>query len=79
MGKYGRAACGMLNWLRDKDIKGGPVSQPSKKDPVIVVYGMTRAGIKKLPKTFDGYKVEGTTKSPDYGRNQLTDMMPAAK
>lgn len=75
MGKYANAAIGMLRWLSDKEIKGGPVSQPTKKDPVITVYGMTKAGIKKLPKTFDDFTVEGTTATPNYDRNQLTDMI----
>lgn len=79
MGKYSSAACEMLRFLMKNEIKGGPVSQPSKKDPVIVIYGMTRAGIKKLPATFLGFKVEGTTKRPNYDRNQLRDMIRPTK
>ena len=82
MGKYANAACDMLRWLHKHDIKGGPVSQPSKRDPVIVVWGMTRAGIEKLPATFQGFNVEGTVKDFDYGRgrpHQLIPIKPQAK
>ncbi len=79
MGKYSSAARGMLSWLHANEIKGGPVSQPTKKDPVILVYGMTRAGIEKLPATFEGFKVEGTARAPDYDRNQLRDVIPRPK
>jgi hypothetical protein len=76
MSKYANAACAMLDWLHRNEIKAGSVAQPSKSDPVIVVYGMTKAGIKKLPKTFDGFKVEGTTEVPDYTRGQLNQRIP---
>ena len=77
-GKYARAACNMLDWLSDHGVKGGPVAQPSKKDPCIVVYGMAEGDIEKLPKSLDGFGVEGTADVPDYSRGQLTDRVPIA-
>lgn len=78
-GKYAKAACGLLHKLREAGIKAGPVAQPSKRDPTIVVYGMTVAGIKKLPKEHDGFKVEGTTKSFNYDRGQLIDLVQVSQ
>lgn len=78
-GKYAKAACSMLDWLRDNQIKGGPVAQPSKGDPSIVVYGMTKDGIEKLPETFEGFRVVGTTDLPDYERLPLHDSVPKLK
>ena len=75
-GKYARAACTMLDWLSKKKITGGPVAQPSKRDPTILVYGMTARDIRKMPKEMCGFAVEGTTKVPDYSRGQLTDRIP---
>lgn len=75
-GKYAKAACLMLEWLRENKVKGGPVSQPSKRDPTIFVYGMTRGGIRKLPKEFCGFQVAGSTKRPDYEHIPLVDEVP---
>ena len=76
MGKYANAACSMLQWLYRNQIQGGPVAQPSRKDPVILVYGMTEDGIKKLPKSFEGFKVIGTTDKPNYQQLPLHDLVP---
>ncbi len=72
-GKYAKAAVAMLDWLHDHGVKGGPVAQPSKRDPVIMVYGMTRSGIARLPVLCAGFEVKGTTKTPDYDRIPLHD------
>jgi hypothetical protein len=66
MGKYSSAACDMLRWCMDNGIKAGPVAQPSKRDPTIVVYGVPPRSIPKIPKTFAGFAVRATSKKYDY-------------
>ncbi len=79
-GKYARAACDLLEHLSEQDIPHGPVAQPSKRVPRLIVYCMKKSDIKRLPKTFAGFAVEGSTTDPEYrAGKQLSDRVPTDK